>query len=321
MNRIFYATLFSFFIVQFSMAQDCGSIFISEYVEGWSNNKALEIYNPTSAAVNMSNYQLHRWNNGTAIRDPNYTLTLSGIVPAKGVIVYVRDSAQGGVWNQLKAKANVYLSPNCDNNSSNRTFCFNGNDALTLELKGTPSNTVVDGFGYIGDDPGNPTPGGGWNNVAPNFQASDSTEFAWTTDHTLIRKYSVKKGMAPPSKPAGNPAWNVSLQWDSLKVNTFDSLGVHYCACNQQVGIKAVEFAKFEIYPNPTADVVSITSEEAIAEVRVTNFKGQLMMSRKYFQQSLDLNLRASDLADGLYLINVRTETNKTATKVVQLLK
>ncbi len=321
MNRIFYATLFSFFLAQFSIAQDCGSIFISEYVEGWSNNKALEIYNPTSSPVDMSNYQLHRWNNGTAIKDPNYTLSLSGTVPAKGVIVYVRDSAQGGVWNQLKAKANVYLSPNCEGNSSNRTFCFNGNDALTLELKNGSSSTVVDGFGYIGDDPGNPPVGGGWNNIAPDFQAADTTQFAWTTDHTLIRKYNVKKGVLPPSKPNGDAAWDVSVQWDSLRANTFDSLGVHHCACNEQTGIKAVEFAKFEMYPNPTADVVAITSEEAIAEVRVTNFKGQLMMNRKYFQQSLTLNLRANDLADGIYLIHVRTESNKTATKVVQLLK
>jgi hypothetical protein len=321
MNRIFYAALFSFFFSQFSIAQDCGSIFISEYVEGWSNNKALEIYNPTSSPVDMSLYQLHRWNNGTAIKDPNYTLSLSGIVPAKGVIVYVRDSAQGGVWNQLKAKANVYLSPNCDNNSSNRTFCFNGNDALTLELKGSPNPTIVDGFGYIGDDPGNPTGGGGWNNVSPAFQAADTTEFAWTTDHTLIRKYNVVKGISPPSKPAGNPAWNVSVQWDSVKVNTFDSLGRHRCACENFVGIKAIEYAKFEMYPNPTADVVSISSEEAIAEVRITNLKGQLMLNRKYFQQALTLNLRANDLADGIYLIHVRTESNKTATKMVQLMK
>ena len=26
-------------------AQDCSDLFISEYIEGWSNNKALELYN------------------------------------------------------------------------------------------------------------------------------------------------------------------------------------------------------------------------------------------------------------------------------------
>jgi len=31
-------------------AQDCADLIISEVVEGWSNNKALEIYNPTPNA-------------------------------------------------------------------------------------------------------------------------------------------------------------------------------------------------------------------------------------------------------------------------------
>ena len=31
-------------ITSMTFAQDCSDLFISEYVEGWSNNKALEIY-------------------------------------------------------------------------------------------------------------------------------------------------------------------------------------------------------------------------------------------------------------------------------------
>ena len=48
-----------------SFAQDCTKIFISEYVEGWSNNKALEIYNPTATAVNLSEYFVARYSNGS----------------------------------------------------------------------------------------------------------------------------------------------------------------------------------------------------------------------------------------------------------------
>ena len=33
-------------------------VFISEYVEGSSNNKAIEIFNGTGAPVNMANYQI-----------------------------------------------------------------------------------------------------------------------------------------------------------------------------------------------------------------------------------------------------------------------
>ena len=58
-------------------AQGCSEIFISEYVEGWSNNKAIEIYNPTSEAIDLSQYSLSRWSNGgstptTTILDINF---------------------------------------------------------------------------------------------------------------------------------------------------------------------------------------------------------------------------------------------------------
>ncbi len=45
------------------MAQ-CSDLFISEYVEGSNNNKALEIYNPTDVPVNLSNYAFGRFSNG-----------------------------------------------------------------------------------------------------------------------------------------------------------------------------------------------------------------------------------------------------------------
>ena len=39
-------------------------LIISEYVEGWSNNKALEIFNPTDAAINLNGYRITRYSNG-----------------------------------------------------------------------------------------------------------------------------------------------------------------------------------------------------------------------------------------------------------------
>ena len=38
----------------------CDELFISEYVEGSRNNKALEIYNPTGSTIDLSQYiRLH----------------------------------------------------------------------------------------------------------------------------------------------------------------------------------------------------------------------------------------------------------------------
>ncbi len=49
-----------------AQAQDCSELFISEYVQGSYNNRAIEIYNPTNAPINLSGYSIGRFNNGAA---------------------------------------------------------------------------------------------------------------------------------------------------------------------------------------------------------------------------------------------------------------
>ncbi len=57
-------TFFSMFVAVGLMAQ-CSDLFISEYLEGSNNNKALEIYNPTQQAINLSGYAIGRFSNGS----------------------------------------------------------------------------------------------------------------------------------------------------------------------------------------------------------------------------------------------------------------
>jgi predicted extracellular nuclease len=47
----------------------CSDLFISEYVEGNLFNKAIELYNPTPYAIDLSNYRLIRWDNGSTDAD------------------------------------------------------------------------------------------------------------------------------------------------------------------------------------------------------------------------------------------------------------
>ena len=85
-------TLFSlsFIFSAISFAQNtCNEIFISEYVEGWSNNKALEIYNPTNNAIDLSGYFVSRYSNGSTTATVANSVQLSGTIPAKGVYVGV----------------------------------------------------------------------------------------------------------------------------------------------------------------------------------------------------------------------------------------
>ncbi len=75
-------------------------VFISEYVEGSSNNKALEIFNGTGAPVNLAagGYQLQMAFNGNPT--PSLTIPLTGTVAAGDVYVVAQSAAGPAILAQ-----------------------------------------------------------------------------------------------------------------------------------------------------------------------------------------------------------------------------
>ena len=117
-------------------AYAANDLFISEYVEGSSYNKAIEIYNDTGLSVDLSTYELQYYFNGSST--PGHTIALSGTLANGQVYVIAEDRADP----LLRDQANLL-----DSNTS----WYNGDDAITL-LNG---GVVIDGLGQIGFDPGN----------------------------------------------------------------------------------------------------------------------------------------------------------------------
>ena len=111
---------------------------ITEYVEGSSNNKALEIYNGTGSPVNLADYAIRAYHNGAT--SPTYTVPLDGAASLADGDVYV--VAHGSANDAIKAVADDLDS----------RISFNGDDALVLVNTGT--GEVVDSFGQVGFDPG-----------------------------------------------------------------------------------------------------------------------------------------------------------------------
>lgn len=109
-------------------------LFISEYVEGSGNNKALELYNPGDAAIDLAGYALKVYFNGST--NVGTTINLQGSVPAGGTFVYASSSAVP----ELVALAN----------QTSGASLWNGDDAITL----TKDGAVIDSFGQLGFDPG-----------------------------------------------------------------------------------------------------------------------------------------------------------------------
>ncbi|HYK04738.1 MAG TPA: lamin tail domain-containing protein [Thermoanaerobaculia bacterium] len=163
-------------------------LIISEYVEGSSNNKAIEIYNGSGGPVNIGNYQLKMYFNGSA--SVGLTVSMAGQVPAGGVYVVVHAQADP----VLLAKGNVF----------NAAGWFNGDDAVVLTR--ASDNAVIDSIGQIGFDPGSE-----W-----------GTGLVSTADNTLRRKFSVTTGDTNPSN-----VFDPSIQWDGFATNTFTDVGFH----------------------------------------------------------------------------------------------
>jgi len=133
-------------------------LFISEYVEGPSNNKVLEIFNPKAETVDLSQYTVKLFSNGRAIDVTDYARhTMSGMLPSKGTFVFHYSlTTSAGVTKPLDDTSLInainavpsefrwvgeYVAGAPTNIAS-----FNGNDSIGL-FKG---ETLIDVFGCIG---------------------------------------------------------------------------------------------------------------------------------------------------------------------------
>ncbi|SQH77066.1 putative Extracellular nuclease [Shewanella benthica] len=117
-----------------TFAQAADHLIISEYVEGSSNNKAIEFYNPTNTDIDLNQYQVEYYFNGNTT--VGSTIVLTGTLAAGETYVLADNDANA----EILAIANQV---------SNSSF-FNGDDAIVLRKSGA----VVDSLGQVGVDPG-----------------------------------------------------------------------------------------------------------------------------------------------------------------------
>ena len=163
-------------------------LFFSEYIEGSSNNKALEIYNGTGAPIDLAanNYAVQMCFNGST------TCTLN--IPLVGTV------AAGDVFVLAQSAAGAPILAQAD--QTNGSGWFNGDDVVVLR-KGA---ALIDVIGQLGVDPGTE-----W-----------GTGLTSTADNTLRRQVSIEAGDSNPLDvfdPAG--------EWDGFATDEFTGLGAH----------------------------------------------------------------------------------------------
>ncbi len=168
-------------------------LFFSEYIEGASNNKALEIYNGTGATVDLSLYSAKLASNGAATWSTTNAITLTGTLAHGEVYVIANSGAAADILAQSDATSTV-------------TF-FNGDDAVGL----FKNDALIDIIGVLGVDPG----------VAWNVAGVTNA----TLDHTLIRKPTVIAGNLDFTTGAGTNADD--SEWIVQALGYHANLGTH----------------------------------------------------------------------------------------------
>ncbi len=312
-----------------SFAQ-CSDLFISEYVEGTYNNKALEIYNPTNTDIDLTNYRLVRWRDGGNASDADISLiqTISGTIQAHGTFTCFLDrrnaSATGAdtiLFSELLTIANNLVSQNKAGFyqpvydaavAGGRMISFNGDDALSIQKNVGGNWLNIDIFGEIGVQPtngsGNFSPNGAWTDTAPY----DNGIGAYLTkDKTLIRKHGVTSGL--PNNPT---EFNALQQYDSLPENTFSNLGMHTCDCATSGIVNASDSKEVRLFPNPTSgakDVVVYTTGQA-TEVTVYNMLGQFSYQAKVASNN-NVRIPVSGLSKGMYILHLQYSDGSTSLK------
>lgn len=272
-------------------AQNCSELFISEYVEGSGNNKAIEIYNPTNSPVNMGNYRLVRYSNGSVTGSDSTDFSSTNVASFSTFIIS-NGQTSGTPTSPACDPALQGISQQLDHAYPAPTY-VNGDDAMVLVRK-SPYK-IIDIFGEIGVQPTT-----AWSDLPPYDGTAGKW---WTKDHSLQRKSTVKTGLTISPSP-----FVVTLEWDSLPKDNWTKLGAHVCDCNN-VGIKEnTKNVMLKVFPNPSnGSEIALVSDKTILDVHILNNLGQEVYTVNAIKENTVI-LRNLSLAKGLYYVILKNE-------------
>jgi predicted extracellular nuclease len=167
-----------------------GNLIISEYVEGSSNNKAIELFNTGPTNINLATIGLSVFFNGSATGTGAVAVgEITGMLVPGGVFTIANPSwALGGTINH-----------------SETGLTFNGDDAVVLFHTSLTTANYLDVIGQIGTDPGTE-----WGSGVQS-----------TADNTIRRNTNILTG-----DTNGANAFVPSTEWRGFAVD-LHTLGTH----------------------------------------------------------------------------------------------
>ncbi len=268
-----------------NLSQD---LFISEYAEGSSSNKYIEIYNPTAQTIDLSSYAIASVSNDPTIigwHESFNTFTEDATI----------SSGETYVWANSGSNATILAVATAPTGETGTAY-FNGDDGYAL-VKGTETSYVV--LDIIGDFNGDP--GSGWD-VAGVSSA--------TKDKTLVRRDFVTKGNNNWSSSAGTNSSD--SEWVVLDKDDFSFVGSHPHT-DATLSIFGFENQRVKVYPNPVEVLLNFSG--LTSPVQATVFD---MLGKRQLQSEVINSLDVSSLKSGLYMVEIK---NENSAKVFNILK
>jgi len=270
----------------------CVDLFFSEYVEGFGQNKAIEVYNPTSATIDLSAYQIERYSNGTTTSSDGGVTSLTGMLVSGDAFVITSGetdtSSTFGFIDPILFSMSDLAEPV---GSYPTPLHMNGNDAIVL----TKNGEIIDVIGKVGEDPGIC-----WTDNAASGYVSGGPAPApffpgtwYTTGHTLIRKNTVLYG-----DNNGVDLFNPSLEWDTLSVGSWNNLGTHTCDCIVSTEVNDAKAVSYVVYPNPAniGEIITITVNSEIDNIEIINILGERVLT------TVSTKINTTNLSKGAYI-------------------
>ena len=347
MKKIVLSFLFS--MTTLMMFAQCGELFISEYVEGGNNNKAIELYNPTNAAVDLSAYSVGRFSNGAT----SYTgidLPADMLAPYETYVIVLDKRDPDGTgneypvwdgyqeWDVCVINGDTLLYPDGDTVYCVQTDSLNNfqpiygtvyNDFLDLQGKADaflcPVYNVNNAMYFNGNDAvalvkGSEVLADGSNLLDVVGIIGEDPGQSWvdalggflTRDKTLERKPEIQMGTGIVAAALQDTF--AYVQYNVWGKNNFYGLGEHDCTCDPDFMVSAPEINQvaFNLYPNPVTSDLTIEAAENIERVEIYNLLGERVLIQNYDNNAFNkVNLNVQNLETGMFVISLFFDDEK----------